>query len=68
MNKPINIKKSSDEWKEISRWCEERLAEYRLKLESENVPAGDVPGLRGRIAALKALLTSTAEDHRNVIQ
>lgn len=66
MTAPIKIKKSSDEWKEIERWCGDKLKEYRLKLENEGIPLESVPALRAKISALKSLLNSTVEDSENV--
>jgi len=59
---PIKIPKSSLAWAEIEGWCQARLTKYRSQLESEMVPVEKIPAIRARIAELKALLNSTAED------
>ena len=62
---PIKIPKSSLAWAEVEGWCKAHLSKYRIQLESEQTSVDKVPAIRARIAMLKALLNSNAEDLPN---
>lgn len=56
------IRPGSREHQHLSEYIAERLTKYRQQIESTDIPLEKVPGLRARIAELKALHQSINEE------